>query len=281
LIDEVVAALKSGKEADVFLVRYRSELCAAKVYKDREGRSFKNRSPYTEGRKVRSTRLQRAMSRGSRFGHSSEEAAWKSSEVDALRALHDAGVRVPEPLLFSDGILVMSLVVNADGDPAPRLSELEFSPEEAKELHRTLLGVIADMLAEGYIHGDFSPFNVLMSATGPTIIDLPQVVSAAHNRQAQQLLLRDVESISQGLARFNPELSQSSRWGEALWRLYETGELKRGMPVVVATGAAQQKAVDLGALRRELRDVEKEHTKDSQPHKRPDPQRGIVPPSIA
>lgn len=281
MVDEVVSALKAGKEAEVFLVRYRGELCAAKVYKEREGRSFKNRSPYTEGRKVRSSRLQRAMSRGSRFGHESEEAAWKSAEVDALRALFAAGVRVPEPLMFSDGILVMRLITDIHGNPAPRLSELEFTPEEAAVLYRQLVGVVADMLAQGYIHGDFSPFNVLMSSDGPTIIDLPQVVSAAHNRQAQLLLQRDIESISEGLIRFNPELVEPERWAATLWRLYETGQLKRGMTLVVDARPTKTKEVDVNSLRRELRNVEKEHADENKAPERIDPTRGIVPPTVS
>jgi len=280
LIDEVVGALKTGKEADVFLVEYRGELCAAKVYKDREARSFKNRSPYTEGRKVRSSRLERAMSKGSKFGHSTEEAAWKSAEVDALYALHRAGVRVPEPLMFSEGILVMRLVVDAEGAPAPRLAELEFSETEALNLHRTLIRIIADILAEGYVHADLSAFNVLMAADGPTVIDLPQVVSAAHNRQAPQLLTRDIESITQGLIRFNPGLDDPARWGATLWRLYETGELRAGMALKLDPLPHEQKGVDLGALPRELRDVEKEKAAMDQVRTPQDPTRGIVPPMV-
>jgi RIO kinase 1 len=193
VIDEVLARLKSGKEADVWLVRHHGEVLCAKVYKDRGFRSFKNNDAYKEGRAVRNTRTQRAMNRGSRFGQAAAEEAWKSAESDALHRLHAEGVRVPEPVLFYEGILLMKLVVDPEGHPAPRLIDAHLVAEQAVALYADLRGQATRMLGCDLIHGDLSPYNVLLGAAGPTIIDFPQVVSAAHNSTAQSFLTRDLE----------------------------------------------------------------------------------------
>src|ERR1700733_16290913 len=116
VIDEVVGPLMSGKEAEVFLVRAGGELRVAKVYKEAQNRTFKNRAEYTEGRKVRNTRDERAIDKRSKHGREQDEAAWRSTEVDMIHRLHAAGVRVPVPSHFIDGVLVMELIVDADGN---------------------------------------------------------------------------------------------------------------------------------------------------------------------
>src|SRR5512140_511032 len=184
VIEEIVGRLKSGKEADLWLVRHAGEMVAAKVYKAREARSFRNNAGYKEGRRVRDTRTQRAMDRGSRFGQAAAEEAWKAKESDALHALHAAGVRVPKPVLFYDGVLLMELVVDAHGRPAPRLVDAHVARDAAAALYADLRGQAVRMLATDVIHGDLSAYNVLLGARGPVIIDFPQVVGAAHNSQA-------------------------------------------------------------------------------------------------
>ena len=185
VIDEVIRPLKSGKEASVYVVRSGAETHCAKVYKDLAQRSFQQRVQYQEGRKVRGSRQARAIGKSTRYGRKEQEAAWKNAEVDALYLLIAAGVRVPKPYGYYNGVLVMELVTDAEGRSAPWLGEVELSPEQARDYHRFLIRQVLRMLCAGLIHGDLSEYNVLVSPAGPVIIDLPQVVSAAGNNAAR------------------------------------------------------------------------------------------------
>lgn len=232
IIDEVVRQLKSGKEASVYAVRCGAEIRCAKVYKDMAQRSFQQRAQYQEGRKVRGSRDARAMAKSTRYGRKEQENAWKNAEVDALYQLSAAGVRVPRPFGFFNGVLIMEMVTDADGDCAPRLGEVELSAEVAREYHGFLIGQIVRMLCTGLIHGDLSQFNVLIDAHGPVIIDLPQAVNAAGNNNAFAMLERDVTNVTEALGQFAPELLQTNFAAE-MWELFEQGELK---PESVLTG---------------------------------------------
>ena len=232
LIDEVIRSLKSGKEAAVYVVRVGSEIRCAKVYKNMSQRSFQQRAQYQEGRQVRGSRQTRAIGKRTRFGRKEEESAWKNTEVDALYRLADAGVRVPKPYGYTDGVLVMELVTDAHGHSAPWLGEVELTPAQARQYHRFLIKQVQRMLCVGLIHGDLSEYNVLVSAEGPVIIDLPQAVNAAGNNSARAMLLRDVDNLTATLARFAPELA-TTRYGEELWQLFESGQLH---PDSVLTG---------------------------------------------
>lgn len=232
IIDEVVRQLKSGKEASVYAVRCGAEIRCAKVYKDMAQRSFQQRSQYQEGRKVRGSRDARAMAKSTRYGRKEQENAWKNAEVDALYQLSAAGVRVPRPFGFFNGVLIMEMVTDADGDVAPRLGEVDLSPEVAREYHGFLISQIVRMLCTGLIHGDLSQFNVLIDAQGPVIIDLPQAVNAAGNNNAFAMLERDVNNVTETLGQFAPELLQTNFAAE-MWQLFEQGELK---PDSVLTG---------------------------------------------
>ena len=225
IVQEVIRPLLSGKEAEVYLVVAESQGRVAKVYKEAEQRSFKNRAAYTEGRRVRSSRDMRAMQRRSRHGKARDEAAWRSTEVDMIYRLRQAGVRVPEPYLFVDGVLIMEMVQTATGQPAPRLGELTFSADEAVALFDGLLGEVVRMLCAGVVHGDLSVFNVLQGATGPVIIDLPQAVEAASNPNAHRLLRRDVQNLRDFVERFAPG-RRRGQWAEELWEIYQRGELR-------------------------------------------------------
>ena len=225
VIDAVLRPLKSGKEASVYVVRRGDEIVCAKVYKDLAQRSFQARIQYQEGRNVRGSREARAISRGSKFGKRELESEWKNTEVDALYRLSDVGVRVPKPYGYFHGVLLMQLVTDAEGHSAPRLGEVELSPEEARRFHAELVHDVVRMLCIGLIHGDLSEYNVLVSAAGPVIIDLPQVVSAAGNNAARAMLLRDAHNLRDTLARFAPELADT-HYGEEMWALYEQGELE-------------------------------------------------------
>jgi RIO kinase 1 len=255
LIDDVVRQLMSGKEATVYVVRCGDEVRCAKVYKEANKRSFRQSVDYTEGRKVKNSRQGRAMAKGSKFGRESQEAAWQSAEVDALYRLANAGVRVPEPYNFYEGVLLMELVTDANGNAAPRLNDITFSAEDARMHHRTLIKEVVRMLCAGIVHGDLSEFNILMSADGPVIIDLPQAVDAAGNNNASEMLERDVRNLSDYFGRFAPELL-TTQYGKEIWALYAHGDLTLETEL---TGRFRQstKAVDLKSVMREIDDIKK------------------------
>jgi RIO kinase 1 len=225
IIDEILGRLKSGKEADVFRVVYRGQVVAAKVYKDREQRSFKHNASYKEGRKVRNSRTQRAMDKGSRFGRDEAEDAWKSSEATTLHILHGHGVRVPNPVMFYGGVLLMQIVTDADGEIAPRLIDAPIDPAQAGALYRDLRAQITGMLCCDLIHGDLSPYNVLLGAEGPTLIDFPQTISAAHNSQSERFFLRDFDNIFRFLASFDRRIGAHGGDAREIWRAYARREL--------------------------------------------------------
>ena len=225
IVDDVIRQLKSGKEASVYVVRCGSEHRCAKVYKDMAQRSFQRRAQYQEGRKVRGSREARAMAKSTRYGRKEQESAWKNAEVDALYRLVGAGVRVPQPFGFFNGVLIMEMVTDADGNSAPRLGEVDLSAEVARNYHEFLIGQVVRMLSAGLIHGDLSQFNVLVGSDGPVIIDLPQAVDAAGNNNSFAMLERDVRNITETLGRFAPELLETSFAAE-MWQLFEQGELQ-------------------------------------------------------
>ena len=225
VIDEVLRPLKSGKEASVYVVRAGDDVRCAKVYKNFSQRSFQKRAQYQEGRQVRGSRQNRAIGKRTRFGRQEEEAAWKNTEVDSLYRLQAAGVRVPKPYGYIDGVLVMELVTDDEGRSAPHIGDVDCTPEEARAWHHFLVHQVQLMLCAGLIHGDLSEYNVLVDREGPVIIDLPQAVDAAGNNSARAMLLRDVDNISACLGRFAPELIDT-HFGEEMWERYERGELR-------------------------------------------------------
>ncbi len=224
LIDEIICQLKSGKEAQVYTVRCGETIRCAKVYKEANKRSFKQAVQYQEGRTVRNSRRARAMQKRTSYGQKESEEAWLTAEVDALYRLADAGVRVPQPYSFIDGVLLMELITDGDGHAAPRLSEVSFTPELAIEYHNRLISEIVRMLCAGLVHGDLSEFNVLIDPTGPVIIDLPQAVNAAGNNSARMMLTRDVNNMSNYFGNFAPELLATT-YANEIWAHYESGSL--------------------------------------------------------
>ena len=228
VIDEVLYPLMSGKEADVFVVRCGSKERCAKIYKDAVKRSFKKAAQYTEGRKVRNSRRARAMEKGSKFGRQEQESVWQNAEVDALYRLSQAGVRVPEPFGCVDGVLIMELITDEAGDVAPRLNDITMPAEQAEEDHHLVMHYVMRMLCAGLSHGDLSEFNVLVDEDGPVIIDLPQAVYAATNNNAQAMLERDVENMTEYYARFSPNLAHS-HYAQEIWAAFEAGDLHPDM----------------------------------------------------
>ncbi|XQW84528.1 PA4780 family RIO1-like protein kinase [Thalassotalea piscium] len=224
LVDEVISQLMSGKEATVYTVRSGDTIRCAKVYKEANKRSFKKAAQYQEGRKSRNSRRARAMEKGSKFGRSQQEDAWQNAEVDALYKLAIAGVRVPEPFGCFDGVLLMELITDDNGDVAPRLNDITMSAEQAIEDHDVMMVYIMRMLCAGIVHGDLSEFNVLVDEYGPVIIDLPQAVDASANNNAKSMLARDVMNITTYYSQYAPELLET-RYADEMWSLYEKGEL--------------------------------------------------------
>ena len=266
LIDTVVRQLMSGKEAMVYVVRCGDETRCAKIYKEANNRSFRQAVDYTENRKVKNSRSARAMAKGSKFGRQEQEAAWQSAEVDALYRLAAAGVRVPQPYNFHDGVLLMELVTDAHGDAAPRLNDVSFTPEDARIHHATLVAEVVRMLCAGVVHGDLSEFNILLAHLpgidgaedhdGPVIIDLPQAVDAAGNNHAQRMLMRDVANLREFFGQYAPEL-RTTQYGPEIWSLYQSGLLTNETPL---TGryAPERIDVDMQAVLREIDDARDE-----------------------
>jgi RIO kinase 1 len=256
LIDEVVRPLKSGKEAAVYVVLSEGEIRCAKVYKDVNKRGFHKQAQYQEGRKVRNSRQARAMEKNTRFGRQQQEEVWQNAEVDALYRLAAAGVRVPQPYNFVEGVLLMELVTDEHGSAAPRLNDLELTREQALEYHGLLIKEVVRMLCAGLVHGDLSEYNILVDASGPVIIDLPQAVDAAANNNAAKMLERDVNNLADYFGRFAPELLVTE-YGKEIWKLYESGDLT---PQVMLTGRFQgsNKSADVRSVLREINDAREE-----------------------
>ena len=256
LVDDVIRQLMSGKEATVYVVRCGDDVRCAKVYKEANQRSFRQSVDYTEGRKTKNSRQARAMEKGSKYGRKLQEQAWQGHEVDALYRLAAAGVRVPKPHNFYEGVLLMELVVDEDGNAAPRLNDIAFVPEDARKYHKILLREVVRMLCAGIIHGDLSEFNILLASDGPVIIDLPQAVDAAGNNHAEDMLERDVNNLRDYFGRFAPELL-TTQYAKEIWSLFSHGNLTIESQL---TGHFQEsnKAVDLKTVMRVIDDVRKE-----------------------
>ncbi|PYG95976.1 serine protein kinase RIO [Arthrobacter stackebrandtii] len=248
LVDEVLRPLMSGKEAAVYVVRCGNQVRCAKVYKEANKRSFRQAAEYQEGRKVRNSRQARAMAKGSKFGRKEAEDAWQNAEVAALFRLAGAGVRVPKPYDFQDGVLLMELVTDADGDAAPRLNDVHLDAEEARTFHAFVIRQIVLMLCAGLVHGDLSEFNVLLGPDGPVIIDLPQAVDAAANNHAFSMLQRDVDNMANYFGRFAPEL-KSTRYAQEMWALFEAGDLLPDSPLTGVFEDDEHEADVTGVMR--------------------------------
>ncbi|HEY7884541.1 MAG TPA: PA4780 family RIO1-like protein kinase [Cellvibrionaceae bacterium] len=265
LIDEVLFQLMSGKEAEVYVVRCAGQTRCAKVYKEARKRSFKQAVQYQEGRTMRNSRRARAMAKGTRFGQKEQESSWLNAEVEALYRLAAAEVRVPKPHGFVDGVLLMDLIVDESGDPAPRLDEVGFDADTARDYHNRMMDEIVRMLCAGLVHGDLSEFNVLIDADGPVVIDLPQAVNAAGNNNAQMMLTRDVNKMRDYFGQYDRSL-RVTHYAEEIWDLYERGDL---YPGVKLTGEFEGNNIDADiATMMQIIEFAKEEEEDRQERKR-------------
>ena len=256
LIDSVERQLMSGKEATVYVVRCDQEIRCAKVYKEASQRSFRQAASYQEGRKVKNSRQARAMEKGTRYGRKMQEEVWQNAEVDALYRLAAAGVRVPKPYICFEGVLLMELLTDANGNAAPRLNDVPLNEAMALDYHAQLLKQVVLMLCAGVVHGDLSEYNILVDATGPVIIDLPQAIDAAGNTEAGAMLERDVNNLRNFFSVYAPKLA-STQYGKEIWQLYGDGLLK---PDSVLTGQVEidTRPADVGAVMHEIALAEQE-----------------------
>ena len=245
LIDSVICQLMSGKEAMVYMVRSGQHALCAKVYKESNKRNFHHIASYTEGRRIKNSRRARAVEKGSHYGRIAREEGWQNTEVDMLCRLGMAGIRVPKFYSFFSGVLLMELITDAEGNVAPRLNDLPLSPKQARAYHKTLINHVVQMLCMGIVHGDLSPYNVLVDSQGPVIIDLPQAVNAAGNQQARMMIKRDIDNLTSFFSRFAPDLAQSD-YASEIWSYYQRGKL----PQAHLTGLvkSQNKPVNVGNI---------------------------------
>jgi len=255
MIERIVGQLQSGKEAEVYIVEAEGQLCCAKVYKDANNRSFKQKTQYTEGRKVRGSRRARAMESSSRYGRQEREAEWQNTEVDALYQLAAAGVQVPKPLGYYEGVLLLQMITDENGEPAPRLNDVQLTADEARAYHLVLIREAVKMLCAGLVHGDYSEFNILVSKDGLVIIDLPQAIQATANN-AFGLFERDLIQLAAFLGRFAPEIMETN-YAKEIWKIFENGKLK---PDTKLTGLFEEsrKKADVKAVLSEIEDAREE-----------------------
>jgi RIO kinase 1 len=215
-VDTELGIVKTGKEADVFLLRRavpqtdRSCLLAAKRYRSAEHRMFHRDSGYLEGRRTRESRVNRAMSSRSAFGRQAIAGQWAAAEFSALARLYAAGAPVPYPAQVLDTELLLEFIGSPDGIAAPRLAETRPEPAELAGLWDQLMQALVALARDGLAHGDLSAYNLLVHDERLVMIDLPQVVDVIANPRGAFFLTRDAENISRwftahGLAGVRPE----------------------------------------------------------------------------
>jgi RIO kinase 1 len=205
-VDEILSELKSGKEATVYLgENYLSgsrTLLAVKVYKDLEARSFKNDSIYRQGRSMGGERDERAVKQRSKHGLAVQQHVWVIYEYTQLWQLYRAGIPVPRPLvgpgiqdIEAAGRVVLMEWIGSEEAPAPRLSDVRLPKEEAEHAFEQSVALLSKMVALGKVHGDYSTYNLLYWQNKVMVIDVPQMVDIETNKNAKDLLERDVRSL--------------------------------------------------------------------------------------
>lgn len=224
LITEVLGAVKSGKEATVYACRANPhtgrELLAAKVYRNRDHRTFKNECVSGTGRVVLDDREARAVANKSRTGRRILSAGWVAGESRTLGALRSAGCDVPRLFATSSGAILIDFV-GEEGYPAPQLKRVALEPDEAGRLCARVLDNVERMLANNVVHGDLSEFNILYWEGEITIIDFPQAVDPRQHPNARDLLARDVANVCRYFGRYGVDCPDAWSFTEDLWMRFE------------------------------------------------------------
>ncbi|TMD63741.1 MAG: hypothetical protein E6I91_12360 [Chloroflexi bacterium] len=227
LITEVLYTVKSGKEATVYCCQAHpstgAELLAAKVYRPRNNRGFKNDAVYQEGRVILEGHVRRAVQNKSRFGREVQFAMWVNYEFEALKALYHVGADIPRPIARTERAILMEYLGNRQ-QAAPSLQYVELSKDEVRSVFERLMRNIELWLAHNYIHADLSAYNVLYWQGQVSIIDFPQAVDPRFNPNAFTLLARDIENICRYVARYGLE-RDGQRIAERLWHKFKNAEL--------------------------------------------------------
>lgn len=194
-LDELIAGIKTGKEASVFLGRNSEGLVAVKVYTDLRVRSFKRDELYREGRFIGDSRIEKAIEQGSQKGLDAHQILWVQEEFRQMKHLYDHGVNVPEAIAVNGISLIMEFIGDENGNPAPRISDLKMEREEAEEAFQQSVQNLKRIVRSGRVHGDYSTFNILWHNEQAVVIDFPQVMELKNNPNARGFLERDVVSL--------------------------------------------------------------------------------------
>ena len=219
-VDTELGILKTGKEADVFLLDRTDPhdpgggvVMAAKRYRTEEHRTFHRAASYTEGRRVRNTRDTRAMAKKSAFGRAVAAGQWAGSEWQALVRCHELGLPVPYPVQL-DGTELLMEWVTVDGETAPRLAQTRPDPALLASYFEQLREVLAELARHGLVHGDLSPYNVLAAGERLVVIDLPQMVDLVGNPAGMDFLLRDCTNVCRWFRARGLEVDEHALFGE-------------------------------------------------------------------
>lgn len=227
LLTDVMGMIKSGKEAAVWLCRGAtstgSPLVAAKIYRSRFRRNFKNDAVYKEGRVISKRRIRVAVEKKTRFGRDLEDGWWVSRESEALTTLHAAGADVPRPIAASGTAVLMEYIGNED-DAAPQLLRVSLDAAEAQRVFDRLLWNVELWLSRDVVHADLSAYNILYWEDRAIVIDFPQSVDARTNPNARELLARDLAHLCRHFARYGVE-EDAADLTEDLWSRYAYARL--------------------------------------------------------
>ena len=227
LITRILYTVKSGKEATVYCCEAADgvgdRLLAAKVYRPREHRNFRNDAVYQAGRAHGKHREQRAFEKKTRFGREVQAMTWVHEEYETLRLLHSRGADVPRPLAHSGGAILMSYLGDEQEAAAP-LHRVVLEPGEAHPLFAQVMRNVERMLACRRVHGDLSPYNILYWDGAITLIDFPQAVDATRNSNAYSLLQRDIANVCRYFARYGVR-ADAGRLAGHLWTRFILDEL--------------------------------------------------------
>ena len=221
-VDTDLGILKTGKEADVFLLERADPLdpgggvvMAAKRYRDSDHRSFHRAASYTEGRSMKRSRDERALKRKSTWGRQVAAGEWAVSEWDALKRLWEIGVPVPYPVQI-DGTEILMEWITHDGETAPRLAQTRPEPGLLASYFDQLRGALATMAQAGLVHGDLSPYNTLAAGERLVVIDLPQIVDLVGNPQGMDFLMRDCTNMCAWFRARGLDVDEQELFGELM-----------------------------------------------------------------